>query len=168
MYPKPSGTQTLRLRPLTSAQDYASISLSLSLLWSQCWDGRFVSVSRPQCLQRQGVDTLTLSPTLTQHTAHSAVGILSERVTFTSVLTTVSLSLPVSTWPHLDPVTLQSPYTPGQNASATPLVYSPQTQPMNAQPQSRPVSDLFKSDFCKKCFLSSECYTVVYGVVCAY
>jgi len=36
--------------------------------------------------------------------------------------------------------TLQSPYTPGQNAGATPLVYSPQTQPMNTQPQSRPVS----------------------------
>ncbi|XP_016135657.1 eukaryotic translation initiation factor 4 gamma 3-like [Sinocyclocheilus grahami] len=73
-------------------------------------DGRFVSVSRPQCLQRQGVDTLTLSPTLTQHT-----------------LTQLS-----------DPVTLQSPYTPGQNAGTTPLVYSPPTQPMNAQPQSRP------------------------------
>uniref|UniRef100_A0A671N7R7 Eukaryotic translation initiation factor 4 gamma 3-like n=1 Tax=Sinocyclocheilus anshuiensis TaxID=1608454 RepID=A0A671N7R7_9TELE len=32
----------------------------------------------------------------------------------------------------------QSPYTPGQNAGTTPLVYSPPTQPMNAQPQSRP------------------------------
>ncbi|XP_073731303.1 eukaryotic translation initiation factor 4 gamma 3 isoform X3 [Misgurnus anguillicaudatus] len=31
-----------------------------------------------------------------------------------------------------------SPYTPGQNAGTTPLVYSPPTQPMNAQPQSRP------------------------------
>ncbi|XP_057702452.1 eukaryotic translation initiation factor 4 gamma 3 isoform X4 [Corythoichthys intestinalis] len=31
-----------------------------------------------------------------------------------------------------------SPYNPGQNAGAAPLVYSPQTQPMNAQPQSRP------------------------------
>uniref|UniRef100_A0A669DTR2 Eukaryotic translation initiation factor 4 gamma 3 n=1 Tax=Oreochromis niloticus TaxID=8128 RepID=A0A669DTR2_ORENI len=31
-----------------------------------------------------------------------------------------------------------SPYNPGQNAGSTPLVYSPQTQPMNAQPQSRP------------------------------
>ncbi|XP_029286855.1 eukaryotic translation initiation factor 4 gamma 3 isoform X3 [Cottoperca gobio] len=33
-----------------------------------------------------------------------------------------------------------SPYNPGQNAGSAPLVYSPQTQPMNAQPQSRPVS----------------------------
>uniref|UniRef100_A0AAQ4QE26 Eukaryotic translation initiation factor 4 gamma 3 n=1 Tax=Gasterosteus aculeatus aculeatus TaxID=481459 RepID=A0AAQ4QE26_GASAC len=33
-----------------------------------------------------------------------------------------------------------SPYNPGQNAASAPLVYSPQTQPMNAQPQSRPVS----------------------------
>uniref|UniRef100_A0A673JK48 Eukaryotic translation initiation factor 4 gamma 3-like n=1 Tax=Sinocyclocheilus rhinocerous TaxID=307959 RepID=A0A673JK48_9TELE len=32
----------------------------------------------------------------------------------------------------------QSPYTPGQNAGTTPLVYSSPTQPMNAQPQSRP------------------------------
>uniref|UniRef100_A0A8B9JLU0 Eukaryotic translation initiation factor 4 gamma, 3b n=1 Tax=Astyanax mexicanus TaxID=7994 RepID=A0A8B9JLU0_ASTMX len=32
----------------------------------------------------------------------------------------------------------QSPYTAGQNAGTTPLVYSPPTQPMNAQPQSRP------------------------------
>ncbi|XP_051961475.1 eukaryotic translation initiation factor 4 gamma 3-like isoform X2 [Xyrauchen texanus] len=32
----------------------------------------------------------------------------------------------------------QSPYTPGQNASTTPLVYSSPTQPMNTQPQSRP------------------------------
>ncbi|XP_052397273.1 eukaryotic translation initiation factor 4 gamma 3 isoform X5 [Carassius gibelio] len=31
-----------------------------------------------------------------------------------------------------------SPYTPGQNAGTTPLVYSTPTQPMNAQPQSRP------------------------------
>ncbi|XP_029991001.1 eukaryotic translation initiation factor 4 gamma 3 isoform X3 [Sphaeramia orbicularis] len=31
-----------------------------------------------------------------------------------------------------------SPYNPGQNAGSAPLVYSPQTQPMNAQPQSRP------------------------------
>ncbi|XP_073795005.1 eukaryotic translation initiation factor 4 gamma 3 isoform X9 [Danio rerio] len=31
-----------------------------------------------------------------------------------------------------------SPYTTGQNAGTTPLVYSPTTQPMNAQPQSRP------------------------------
>uniref|UniRef100_A0A4W5L9H7 Eukaryotic translation initiation factor 4 gamma 3 n=1 Tax=Hucho hucho TaxID=62062 RepID=A0A4W5L9H7_9TELE len=31
-----------------------------------------------------------------------------------------------------------SPYTTGQNAGSTPLVYSPQTQQMNAQPQSRP------------------------------
>ncbi|MBN3307711.1 IF4G3 factor, partial [Amia calva] len=31
-----------------------------------------------------------------------------------------------------------SPYTSGQNAGTTPLVYSPPTQPMNAQPQSRP------------------------------
>ncbi|XP_023209316.1 eukaryotic translation initiation factor 4 gamma 3 isoform X3 [Xiphophorus maculatus] len=31
-----------------------------------------------------------------------------------------------------------SPYNTGQNAGSTPLVYSPQTQPMNAQPQSRP------------------------------
>ncbi|XP_022533176.2 eukaryotic translation initiation factor 4 gamma 3 isoform X3 [Astyanax mexicanus] len=31
-----------------------------------------------------------------------------------------------------------SPYTAGQNAGTTPLVYSPPTQPMNAQPQSRP------------------------------
>ncbi|KAM6927849.1 eukaryotic translation initiation factor 4 gamma 3 [Xenentodon cancila] len=31
-----------------------------------------------------------------------------------------------------------SPYNPGQNAGSTPLVYSAQTQPMNAQPQSRP------------------------------
>ncbi|XP_051735410.1 eukaryotic translation initiation factor 4 gamma 3 isoform X7 [Ctenopharyngodon idella] len=31
-----------------------------------------------------------------------------------------------------------SPYTQGQNAGTTPLVYSPPTQPMNAQPQSRP------------------------------
>ncbi|XP_061689117.1 eukaryotic translation initiation factor 4 gamma 3 isoform X4 [Syngnathoides biaculeatus] len=33
-----------------------------------------------------------------------------------------------------------SPYNPGQNAGSTSIVYSPQTQPMNAQPQSRPVS----------------------------
>ncbi|XP_059396208.1 eukaryotic translation initiation factor 4 gamma 3-like isoform X9 [Carassius carassius] len=32
----------------------------------------------------------------------------------------------------------QAPYTPGQNAGTTPLVYSTPTQPMNAQPQSRP------------------------------
>ncbi|XP_048879401.1 eukaryotic translation initiation factor 4 gamma 3 isoform X1 [Brienomyrus brachyistius] len=32
----------------------------------------------------------------------------------------------------------QSPYTPGQNVGSAPLLYSPQTQPMNAQPQSRP------------------------------
>uniref|UniRef100_A0A8C1G3I3 Eukaryotic translation initiation factor 4 gamma, 3b n=1 Tax=Cyprinus carpio TaxID=7962 RepID=A0A8C1G3I3_CYPCA len=32
----------------------------------------------------------------------------------------------------------QSPYTPGQNAGTTPLVYSSQTQPMNTQHQSRP------------------------------
>uniref|UniRef100_A0A8C9Z4T8 Eukaryotic translation initiation factor 4 gamma 3 n=1 Tax=Sander lucioperca TaxID=283035 RepID=A0A8C9Z4T8_SANLU len=31
-----------------------------------------------------------------------------------------------------------SPYNPGQNAGSAPLVYSPQTQPMNAQQQSRP------------------------------
>uniref|UniRef100_A0A3B4Y9W4 Eukaryotic translation initiation factor 4 gamma 3 n=1 Tax=Seriola lalandi dorsalis TaxID=1841481 RepID=A0A3B4Y9W4_SERLL len=31
-----------------------------------------------------------------------------------------------------------SPYNPGQNAGSAPLVYSPQTQPINAQPQSRP------------------------------
>uniref|UniRef100_A0A3B5AK85 Eukaryotic translation initiation factor 4 gamma 3-like n=1 Tax=Stegastes partitus TaxID=144197 RepID=A0A3B5AK85_9TELE len=31
-----------------------------------------------------------------------------------------------------------SPYNPGQNAGSAPLVYSTQTQPMNAQPQSRP------------------------------
>uniref|UniRef100_A0A3Q2PEB5 Eukaryotic translation initiation factor 4 gamma 3 n=1 Tax=Fundulus heteroclitus TaxID=8078 RepID=A0A3Q2PEB5_FUNHE len=31
-----------------------------------------------------------------------------------------------------------SPYNTGQNAVTTSLVYSPQTQPMNAQPQSRP------------------------------
>uniref|UniRef100_A0A3Q3WIT3 Uncharacterized protein n=1 Tax=Mola mola TaxID=94237 RepID=A0A3Q3WIT3_MOLML len=31
-----------------------------------------------------------------------------------------------------------SPYNAGQNAGSAPLVYSPQTQPMNAQPQSRP------------------------------
>ncbi|KAF7642115.1 hypothetical protein LDENG_00264500 [Lucifuga dentata] len=31
-----------------------------------------------------------------------------------------------------------SPYNHGQNAGSAPLVYSPQTQPMNAQPQSRP------------------------------
>uniref|UniRef100_A0A7N6AYY1 Eukaryotic translation initiation factor 4 gamma, 3a n=1 Tax=Anabas testudineus TaxID=64144 RepID=A0A7N6AYY1_ANATE len=31
-----------------------------------------------------------------------------------------------------------SPYNPGQNAGSAPLVYSAQTQPMNAQPQSRP------------------------------
>ncbi|XP_044205757.1 eukaryotic translation initiation factor 4 gamma 3 isoform X2 [Thunnus albacares] len=31
-----------------------------------------------------------------------------------------------------------SPYNPGQNAGSAPLVYAPQTQPMNAQPQSRP------------------------------
>uniref|UniRef100_A0A669F360 Eukaryotic translation initiation factor 4 gamma 3 n=1 Tax=Oreochromis niloticus TaxID=8128 RepID=A0A669F360_ORENI len=36
------------------------------------------------------------------------------------------------------PALSQSPYNPGQNAGSTPLVYSPQTQPMNAQPQSRP------------------------------
>ncbi|XP_047203196.1 eukaryotic translation initiation factor 4 gamma 3 isoform X4 [Girardinichthys multiradiatus] len=33
-----------------------------------------------------------------------------------------------------------SPYNAGQNTVSTPLVYSPQTQPMNAQPQSRPAS----------------------------
>uniref|UniRef100_A0A8C9TZ83 Eukaryotic translation initiation factor 4 gamma 3 n=1 Tax=Scleropages formosus TaxID=113540 RepID=A0A8C9TZ83_SCLFO len=32
----------------------------------------------------------------------------------------------------------QSPYSTGQNAGTAPLVYSPQTQPMNAQAQSRP------------------------------
>ncbi|KAL2104182.1 hypothetical protein ACEWY4_001050 [Coilia grayii] len=32
----------------------------------------------------------------------------------------------------------QSPYSSGQNAGTTQLVYSPPTQPMNAQPQSRP------------------------------
>lgn len=63
-----------------------------------------------------------------------------QRVKFTSVLTAVSLSLLISTRPHLDPVTLQSPYTPGQNAGTTTLVYSPPTQPMNAQTQIRPVS----------------------------
>ncbi|KAG5282217.1 hypothetical protein AALO_G00053560 [Alosa alosa] len=31
-----------------------------------------------------------------------------------------------------------SPYSSGQNAGTNPLVYSPSTQPMNAQPQSRP------------------------------
>ncbi|KAM9759491.1 eukaryotic translation initiation factor 4 gamma 3 isoform 5-T5 [Menidia menidia] len=31
-----------------------------------------------------------------------------------------------------------SPYNPGQNAGSAPLVYSAQTQPMSAQPQSRP------------------------------
>nr|XP_015192555.1 PREDICTED: eukaryotic translation initiation factor 4 gamma 3 isoform X3 [Lepisosteus oculatus] len=31
-----------------------------------------------------------------------------------------------------------SPYTSGQNAGTTPLVYPPPTQPMNAQPQTRP------------------------------
>ncbi|XP_061543106.1 eukaryotic translation initiation factor 4 gamma 3 isoform X3 [Phycodurus eques] len=31
-----------------------------------------------------------------------------------------------------------SPYNPGQNAGSAPIVYSPQTQSMNAQPQSRP------------------------------
>uniref|UniRef100_A0A6Q2WQ89 Uncharacterized protein n=1 Tax=Esox lucius TaxID=8010 RepID=A0A6Q2WQ89_ESOLU len=31
-----------------------------------------------------------------------------------------------------------SPYTTGQNAGSAPLVYSPQTQQLNAQPQSRP------------------------------
>ncbi|XP_063767488.1 eukaryotic translation initiation factor 4 gamma 3 isoform X7 [Eleginops maclovinus] len=36
------------------------------------------------------------------------------------------------------PALTQSPYNPGQNAGSAPLVYSPQTQPMNAQPQSRP------------------------------
>uniref|UniRef100_A0A8C7JTK5 Eukaryotic translation initiation factor 4 gamma 3 n=1 Tax=Oncorhynchus kisutch TaxID=8019 RepID=A0A8C7JTK5_ONCKI len=36
------------------------------------------------------------------------------------------------------PALSQSPYTTGQNAGSTPLVYSPQTQQMNAQPQSRP------------------------------
>lgn len=73
---------------------------------------------------------------------HSAVGILSERVKLTSILTAVFPSLPVVVLPRplWDPVTLQSPYTPGQNAGTTSLVYSPPTQPMNAQPQSRPVS----------------------------
>uniref|UniRef100_A0A674F683 Eukaryotic translation initiation factor 4 gamma 3 n=1 Tax=Salmo trutta TaxID=8032 RepID=A0A674F683_SALTR len=32
----------------------------------------------------------------------------------------------------------QSPYTTGQNTGSAPLVYSPQTQQMNTQPQSRP------------------------------
>eukprot|EP00066_Takifugu_rubripes_P022618 XP_011611884.1 PREDICTED: eukaryotic translation initiation factor 4 gamma 3 isoform X1 [Takifugu rubripes] len=40
-----------------------------------------------------------------------------------------------------------SPYNPGQNAGSAPLVYSPQTQQMNAQPPSRPLQlslvDLF-------------------------
>uniref|UniRef100_A0A665XFB1 Eukaryotic translation initiation factor 4 gamma, 3a n=2 Tax=Echeneis naucrates TaxID=173247 RepID=A0A665XFB1_ECHNA len=36
------------------------------------------------------------------------------------------------------PALSQSPYNPGQNAGSAPLVYSPQTQPINAQPQSRP------------------------------
>uniref|UniRef100_A0A8C9ZCF5 Eukaryotic translation initiation factor 4 gamma 3 n=1 Tax=Sander lucioperca TaxID=283035 RepID=A0A8C9ZCF5_SANLU len=36
------------------------------------------------------------------------------------------------------PALSQSPYNPGQNAGSAPLVYSPQTQPMNAQQQSRP------------------------------
>ena len=34
----------------------------------------------------------------------------------------------------------QSPYNPGQNAGSASLVYSPQTQQINAQQQSRPVS----------------------------
>nr|XP_046168178.1 eukaryotic translation initiation factor 4 gamma 3-like isoform X11 [Oncorhynchus gorbuscha] len=34
----------------------------------------------------------------------------------------------------------QSPYTTGQNSGSAPLVYSPQTQQMNTQPQSRPSS----------------------------
>ncbi|XP_047203198.1 eukaryotic translation initiation factor 4 gamma 3 isoform X6 [Girardinichthys multiradiatus] len=38
------------------------------------------------------------------------------------------------------PALSQSPYNAGQNTVSTPLVYSPQTQPMNAQPQSRPAS----------------------------
>ncbi|XP_010880080.3 eukaryotic translation initiation factor 4 gamma 3 isoform X6 [Esox lucius] len=35
-----------------------------------------------------------------------------------------------------------SPYTTGQNAGSAPLVYSPQTQQLNAQPQSRPSSSM--------------------------
>ncbi|KAL0978497.1 hypothetical protein UPYG_G00171250 [Umbra pygmaea] len=35
-----------------------------------------------------------------------------------------------------------SPYTTGQNAGSNPLVYSPQTQQLNAQPQSRPSSSM--------------------------
>uniref|UniRef100_A0A9J8BEC5 Eukaryotic translation initiation factor 4 gamma, 3b n=1 Tax=Cyprinus carpio carpio TaxID=630221 RepID=A0A9J8BEC5_CYPCA len=81
--------------------------------------------------------THSVTHTHTAH-AHTAVGILSERVKLTSILTAVYLSLPVSTRPLSDPVTLQSPYTPGQNAGTTPLVYSSQTQPMNTQHQSRP------------------------------
>uniref|UniRef100_A0AAY5JZB7 Eukaryotic translation initiation factor 4 gamma, 3a n=1 Tax=Esox lucius TaxID=8010 RepID=A0AAY5JZB7_ESOLU len=40
------------------------------------------------------------------------------------------------------PALSQSPYTTGQNAGSAPLVYSPQTQQLNAQPQSRPSSSM--------------------------
>uniref|UniRef100_A0A9J8CTM3 Eukaryotic translation initiation factor 4 gamma 3 n=2 Tax=Cyprinus carpio TaxID=7962 RepID=A0A9J8CTM3_CYPCA len=36
------------------------------------------------------------------------------------------------------PALSQPPYNPAQNAGSAPLVYSPQTQPMNVQPQNRP------------------------------
>uniref|UniRef100_A0A673JX72 Eukaryotic translation initiation factor 4 gamma 3-like n=1 Tax=Sinocyclocheilus rhinocerous TaxID=307959 RepID=A0A673JX72_9TELE len=36
------------------------------------------------------------------------------------------------------PALSQPPYNPAQNAGSAPLVYSPQTQPMNIQPQTRP------------------------------
>lgn len=48
-------------------------------------------------------------------------------------------------------VSEQSPYNHGQNAGSAPLVYSPQTQPMNAQPQSRPVSFPLPQRFRRTC-----------------
>lgn len=50
----------------------------------------------------------------------------------------------------------QSPYNPGQNAGSAPLVYSPQTQPMNAQPQSRPVSVPLVIDLQHACLQSVQ------------
>ncbi|TRY96654.1 hypothetical protein DNTS_024268 [Danionella cerebrum] len=85
--------------------------------------------------------TLSVARTHAAH-AHSAGGILSERVCNVHIRPNAVSSFVSPLVPHRplgDPVTQQSPYTPGQNAGTTPLVYSPQSQAMNAQPQSRPL-----------------------------
>lgn len=76
------------------------------------------------------------------HTPAARTEIFTGRQKRTPFLTAVSSSLPVvcPLLPLRDPVTLQPQYTPIQNAVTTPVVFTQQTQPMNAQPQSRPVS----------------------------